>query len=436
MYKFIRIDKLQIYRKKILKFELNYSKNISKYFSNNIMYVIYDKHIEDVNNSILYITAVSSLINCAWTIGADIYVEELDKKYLDSLENVKSVFKRWYPKLPFSTKIHVDNIVSNSFNNERCGLLFSGGVDSTFSYLRHRNEMPILITILGADIPIKKKKFWRDVKNRIEEYASREGAEIRFIKTNIRQLLNEGLLKKEYWRYLRSFSWWGGFSHGIVQLSLCAPLSCVDQMGTIFIASTHWPDVKYIRWGSHPLIDNKVSWANVKVVNDGYDFSRQEKIKYLSNYIKSSGSHPSLRVCSSQFFDFNCSRCEKCLRTIVGLVLENIDPLECGFKLHENFFNRLRQNLVKGKLKLDDIGIVHWRSIQENIPEKLNHNLYNSKEFFNWLKNYKIQNHPRIGNIGTHINSCLYHFYYRFPDKIQELILKYKHDYYDHLRAR
>lgn len=41
------------------------------------------------------------------------------------------------------------------------GLLFSGGVDSLASYIRHREKKPNLIMIWGADIPISQEGFWR-----------------------------------------------------------------------------------------------------------------------------------------------------------------------------------------------------------------------------------------------------------------------------------
>ena len=84
----------------------------------------------NVDKSILYIPIVSSIITVAWAVGADIYIKELDKTYLNSLSKIKLVFEKWYPQFSFSTNIYAENFVSNQFNGERYGLLFSGGVDS------------------------------------------------------------------------------------------------------------------------------------------------------------------------------------------------------------------------------------------------------------------------------------------------------------------
>ena len=105
-------------------------------------------------------------------MGADIYVETLDKMYLESLEKIRKIMKTWYPKLSFNTKVHVDSVVSNSFrNNKNVGLLFSGGVDSLYSYFKHKNEKPILIMIWGVDIPIKQETFWRKVQKTYIQFA-------------------------------------------------------------------------------------------------------------------------------------------------------------------------------------------------------------------------------------------------------------------------
>ena len=77
----------------------------------------------NVDKGILYVPIVSNIITAAWAVGADIYVEELDKTYLNSLNKIKGVFGKWYPQFSFSTNIYVERISSNQFNLPiPCGL--------------------------------------------------------------------------------------------------------------------------------------------------------------------------------------------------------------------------------------------------------------------------------------------------------------------------
>jgi len=391
----IILKEFRILKNRLLLFPFYYSKNIQRFFWSNMYYVEYDKDIHEVCKSILYIPFISNIITVAWAIGADIYVKELDKNYLESLEEIKSVMTEWYPQLPFSTNIYVDNVVSNKFNNDEYGLLFSGGIDSTFSYYRNKDKKQNLIMIWGADIPLTEEKYWKNVKKKYEDWSEKENININFIKTNIATVLNINFLNSLFGRYLTDFNWWGSFQHSITLLGLCAPLT-VENIGTIMIASSYTREFNH-PWVSHPLIDNKISFGDVRVIHNGHKLSRQQKIRFvLKKYIQNHEQFPPIRVCYKNFNYFNCNKCEKCSRTITGLVLENIDPNKFGFKINGNYFNTLKKQLVEGKFTFGEDEIFMWRDIQRHIPEIIDHNLYNSKDFFKWLKTF---------NFSRNINS-------------------------------
>jgi hypothetical protein len=327
----------------------------------------------------------------AWATGADVHVKELDATYLHCLHKIRSVMARWYPDLPFSTGIEVGNVVRNHYSNKEFGLLFSGGLDSTVTYYRHKDKNPKLIMIWGADIRLDRERFWEKIKKRYEIFADKENVGIYFIKANMRQFMNEKLLNLKFGKYLADFSWWSGIHHGIGLLGLCAPLSVSRNMGTIFIASSHTKEFLNYPWGSHPLIDNNVSWADMTVFHDGYELNRQEKIQCMKHHLtKCNTNYPFVRVCWSQSDILNCGECEKCSRTIAGLVLENIDPSKCGFKINNDFFIRLKKNFLGNIYDLSLDRVLFWKDIQNAISKPLHHNLYDSKDFFNWFKDFEI----------------------------------------------
>jgi len=419
--KHIEIEELKILENRLLLFKLSYSREIKKFFSSNYFYVRYDKDIHNVSTSILEIPVISNIITVAWAVGADIYVEQLDKTYLKSLDDIKAVMRRWYPSFCFSTEIYAEKIVTNKFSNEAYGLLFSGGIDSMTSYLVHRNRRPHLIMVWGADIPVDREKFWTEVRNVYQEFAEQENMAIDFVKTNMRQFINEQLLNAEFGRKMRGFSWWGGIHHGIGLVGLCAPLT-VESIGTLLIAASHTEEFKQ-PWGSHPLIDGKISWADVRVVHDGYELSRQEKIRrILKGYMRNEKHNPYLRVCFSQFRDFNCGKCEKCSRAITGLVLEGIDPNKCGFNLATDFFGFLRQKLVEGEFFSSEDEVFMWKDIQRHIPEEICHNLHDSKQFFKWFRDFDISRKSRKRLVRW--RSTLLRIYDRLPRNVHDVILE------------
>ena len=381
---YIEISSLRLSDNK-LSVKLNFSGDIGKCFLMDYFVAEYDEKIENIDKSILSIPALSTVITIAWATGADVYMECLDKTYLDALSKVEAIFRDWFPQFSFSTKIHVRNIRSNEFNNKRYAMLFSGGLDSLTSYIRNREKRPILISIWGADNPsteYKNYKLWNKVRNKLLSFANQEGADIHFIKTNTGELINGKFLAKEY---DIEEEWWGEVSHGLILTGLSAPITA-DEVGTIFVASSYTNDFLK-RWGSNPKIDNNISWADVKVIHDGYELSRMEKIKIIKNNPK---CLPYLSVCNT-YREHNCGLCEKCWRTIVGLVLEDIDPHKCNFEIKNGIFSLIKTYFNNGGLNLGCGQIFFWQDIQRHIPDKLDKDkLYNSRDFFEWFKKFDL----------------------------------------------
>ena len=406
MKKYIKIEDLSLQKNKILV-RLSCSKNIQKYFMSNTLYIEYDKNIDDVPNSILQIPAVSGIVTLAWLTGADVYVKELDAAYLDSLQKVKEVMKGWYPEFPFS-EIYADKIILNRFNNNGYALLFSGGIDSMTSYIRHRDKKPNLIHCV-----VRKEHLNLNIEHLIN-FAKQENVAFNVIKTNIYNVIHALLITAQF-----GVGWWPNLGHAIVYTGLCAPLTLKNNIGTLLIASSYTQEFKY-PWGSHPLIDNNISWGGVRVMHDGYELSRQQKVRYvLKNYIAShDGDHVlsglTLAPCRSSVTRQArgvCGKCElcvssgcmKCLRNIAGLALENINPNKCGFNVDRELFDFLKQSLIGGsfiksriliRTKANILGkadeLFFLKDIQKHIPETIDHDLYNSKEFFQWFKNFDI----------------------------------------------
>ena len=395
MNEYIRIQEPKILNDKSLVFKLFFSKRTGKYFVSDDLIFHYDVEIGNPTAGILQIPAVASVITVAWAVGADVYVKNLDETYLKSLNDVGSVLKSWYPKFSFSTGTIVENVVPNRFSNDEYGLLFTGGIDSTASYIRHRNKKPNLITVFGAGLDIQSAD--EKLKGILMDFSKQEEVKLNFIETNVDNVINRDLLHEE-----SGLNWWMNVYHGLFLTSLCAPLTLVKNIGTLIIASSNTREWRY-PWGSDPFIEGRISWADVHVVHDNYEFTRQDKIRhFIKNYVKETGHYPFLHVCSKQTSE-NCGVCEKCLRTITGLVLEGIDSNKCGFhNVDSEMFDSIRRSFTNGDFirrssfverkgifinRMADVE--EWKDIQKHIPETVN-DLNNYGEFFKWLKDFDI----------------------------------------------
>jgi len=85
------------------------------------------------------------------------------------------------------------------------------------------------------------------------------------------------------------------------------------------------------RWGSHPLLDACYGSAAVDFRHEGICYSRVDKLHVLAQWPVALDN---LRVCTKNFMpgdelgyadlplgEYNCGRCEKCIRTMLDLLL-------------------------------------------------------------------------------------------------------------------
>jgi len=433
MKDYIRIKRDGDSERNVLSFKLSLSKNMERYFTSKKLFVEYDVAVDTVDESILQIPAIAGVITIAWAKGADVYAEELDEKYLSSLKKISSIMEKWHPYFSWSSDIPVGKIVSNKFENTRYGLLFSSGVDSTTTYIRQRGKKPDLIHVLETDSQRALKKVETEkIKRKLVEFAKHEEVGIHFIRTNIPPGIKpESILYEEF-----GLPWWTYVCYGIILTGLCAPLMVVNNIGSLFMASSWIPGIKFTDspgYGDHPYIMNNLSWANIKIHYDGYELGRQQKLKIIKEYVNETGYYPNLRVCFLPQVD-NCGKCEKCLKNICGMVLTGLDPNRLGFtNVNNKIFDLMKHSIVKAfqrkhliEKKATLIGnygnLFLFQDIQQNIPEKTNHLLYNSGWFFKWLADInllKLYNRSRDIRFYQLPKLAFFHLYNKLPRRLK-----------------
>ena len=368
-----------------ITYKLDVPRPIRHYFLKDTSYVEYDPGI-DINRldrSLLVIPVVGAITPTAWALGAGINTPVLDAAYLRALERFKEPFRALHPAFSCDGEIKAREERINPQTGKRAGLLYSGGVDSSLTYLRNRDKKPDLFSIWGVlDIPTAEKKFWNRMRADIRETASREGVETFQIKTDIFRNINHEQLTKEF-----GYGWWGEVSMGLFMLSMCAPAAVAREIGTLMISAA----VKEGYQGpasSDPALDSKISWAGgMTVLHEGYDLSRQEKIEYLC---REENRHyvAKLRVCWDSAGETNCGRCEKCLRTIAGLVVAGMHPNRCNFNIDNKTLAYLADCFNKGIIELHSGQIAMWRDIQQRAPGRSELDVPGMTQFLDWLKRF------------------------------------------------
>lgn len=367
-----------------IKVAFDCSPSLKKYFlhSRYCFDIRYDIDVKNLPSSIAVIPLVCNLLPIVWLTDSVLKVESMDKDFYNSIEEFKRGYVNMYPQLEFRGKIEIERLEDNrpDIPNEKVAALFSGGVDAFATLIAHLNEKPTLLTVRGADIAQDDEEGWLNVTHHIEETSKELGCDFIYISSNFHAILNEYFLNQLIAKSKES--WWHGFQHGIGLLGLVAPVVYQKGFKTIYIASTYTKD-DHIPCASHPDIDNYVRFCGAHIVHDQYEYTRQNKLTHICQFLSESHKRISLRVCWKSRGGKNCCVCEKCLRTIYGILAEGINPENLGFPFLE--YDKLKQ-LIQKRIIFDPILITFWIDIQKRFIE--NREKLNYGPDINWIFTY------------------------------------------------
>lgn len=272
-----------------------------------------------------------------WLTDSTLVVPELDDDFLRSIPRFKQGYIDMYPRMRFGGRIVCASAVryrsggasAAADTDSRAALLFSGGVDAFASLIAHMDERPELVTLHGADIGLSDTEGWERVRSHTEQTAHRYGLGCRFVHTDFRTFIDEralnALVRDSGEKY------WYGFQSGIGIIGHYAPIAYAAGTELLYIASS----VNAADNGSEPCasdlsIDGQVRFCGCRVIHDGYEFTRQDKVRRIVEYSRAGGSAVNLRVCWQSTGGGNCCRCEKCYRTMFELFAEGADPRDYG----------------------------------------------------------------------------------------------------------
>jgi len=341
---------------KKITYDYNYSNVISKYFnSKEPFFVSYDVDVSMIPESIAIIPFLANIAPISWFAGFNIYVKNLDKVFYESINEIKREYEKYYPEIKkVDSRIIVEKIEQNNMFGDRSAMLFSGGVDAYSSLFRHYDSSPDLITIHGPDIDLTDLTQWERVVKSNEKQLFLKNYDNLYIKSNLRLFYTYKVNS-----LLKNANWWSKIQYGLGLTSLLAPLSFLNSYNKIYISSTRSKFMKFLPWGSMPETDNKIAWADLNVIHDGFDLTRQNKIEVIvQKYEEFNLYGDPIRVCYSELNNgMNCSKCEKCIRTSFGIMLFGGNPNDFGFNIDESIYGKISAIVSK---KFGTSGVLNY----------------------------------------------------------------------------
>ena len=254
----------------------------------------------------------AALTPALWDGEKRILVEgELCPEFLDNVAVVTKVFQNWFPQISSEMVVETKRRRSAENAQRRSAFFFTGGVDSLAALRANRLQFPeshpgsIKDGIIVYNLEVLTPEAFECALQALSSIAEDAAVTLIPVYTNVRAL-------NEDWGF-----WWKAH----MGPALCAIAHALSgRIGSAIIASDY--DVPNMRpHGSHLLVDPYFSSYDLKIRYDGTALTRLQKLQLLADWPVGLDK---LRVCNKQELyqpgRLNCGECEKCVRTMLGLI--------------------------------------------------------------------------------------------------------------------
>lgn len=368
-----------------LRSAISFTPDLRRFFSGEDLFVEYSVDVSDVPERVLTIPVLAQVCPVAWLQGADVYVRTVDAAFYDSLRTVRDALLEMYPELLEGGDVYYEHLVEGdeSGASDATGLLFTGGVDSTFSFARLRDRNPRLVNVNGWALRNDQREKWREMKRYLGAFGERHGVEDLYVNSNMLSFLRNVMLIAYSDPYVEG-AWYSSVGHGLGLPGLCAPLAYATGITDLYMAATHWRGASF-PWGSRPSIVDNVAWGATDTHHDGYEYTRQERVEEIARFVDAEDPDLTLLTCSNEVTE-NCGRCEKCCRTAVAMLGAGLDPNRHGLALSPETFDYIRTELENGNWKLSENEKLFWEDLRDTVASDVECPIEGSEDFFEWLR--------------------------------------------------
>ncbi|MDF1742017.1 MAG: hypothetical protein P1U86_22840 [Verrucomicrobiales bacterium] len=258
---------------------------------------------------------------------------------IENLEEFQTAWSLWRPGLYKALEIEADEMKESTAPVKEAVLMpFSGGLDSCFSVLIHRERdrqhsnppCRVAMMVHGFDISIDDSEGFARALVHSRAILDDVGMKCIDVATNVREHHGD----------------WED-THG------AALAACIHLLGKTFgsgvIASSHTYDTLRFPWGSNPLTDPMLSSQASRILSDGYKNKRSTKAEKVAQW---PAAIEHLRVCwINKDTSENCGHCLTCVGTALCFAASGAPvPHRLGIESPELAVSRL------GRISLSEAG--------------------------------------------------------------------------------
>jgi hypothetical protein len=216
-------------------------------------------------------------------------------KKLNEIQLVRRMWNHDYKIIEIIADV-ADNVPETS----GVASFFSGGIDSSYTFLNHKDEIDYLVLVQGIDMHVTNNDLFQKVKLNNERFAEKYGKKLITIQSNLVHYSRRTIGTWAQFTGLQCFAYPLGFSR-------------------FYIPASHTYS-ELFPWGSHPFLDPLWSTEYVEFIHDGAGAYRSDKLEKVA---ADASARELMRVCWHKpdilKGETNCGNCEKCLRTMAGL---------------------------------------------------------------------------------------------------------------------
>jgi hypothetical protein len=346
----------------------------------------------EVNPVGALLPALGAVFPVAVALGVPVSALVFDSTFATAATSMADALRSMYPTFapagfdllgPQGTTSHLFTAA------DKAVLLYSGGVTSTASLMRYAPDVECLLAVWGVDSDPEDADLWRHFRAVVAAAPAHPAAKRVLASTNVRQIIDERRLNRQFEASLGGLDWWTGVQYGITLATMAAPLSSAFSLGSVIIGSPFGVD-RTGPWGSTPYLDAHIRWTAARVLHDGMEYDRQDKIREILAPWLIQGGDLSLSVCheySRPRGTVNCGFCERCMRTASGFLVVGQDPARVGLPVNAHTLRVWQDQMSSGAVRLSPEALAMWQSIQRSVNPTSGEllDIYGASTYLHWL---------------------------------------------------
>ena len=258
--------------------------------------------------------------------------------------NIITVMQKWslwwrYPAIKVTVETFADT--TEPAKKPHRGCLMTAGVDSLFTARTLQDEIDAFVNVAHCRFDAAKTDAAKMSNNSIAAFSQEQGKELFQVETNVMSAFSQ------------IEDAWSSISHGPCYAAIGHFLG--GNISELMISASFSND-QMRPWGSHPEIDRLYSSNAFRFRHVGVGFNRFQKHREIAS---DQSCLRYLSVCENgpqEGEHINCSKCQKCLRSMITLDLLDIERLQAPTFNWDGYHpENLKKFLLQGHVNTSEL---------------------------------------------------------------------------------